>query len=478
MKRFLVFVSLFLLPSFLFSSTTFQKTFGDTAKDVGYGILQLPDNQYLIIGYTYSFGAKGMDGYLIDMDGSGKMLWQENIDLGGDEFLRHGVLLPDGDILLTGYSRADASSPTDLLLLKINHSGQVLWSKIYGGSGTDLGWDIQASPDGNYVVSGYTNSYGAGQYDVWILKIDSEGDTLWTALAGGTGDDEGRGCAVDGKGNIYVSAKSYSFFAPDMYMIKLHSDGSKAWLKSFSSTGWTEGYDVCIADSNAVFAGYGYWGNHDMLLVDMNSSGDTLFTCHAGLSNDDYAFAISPTSDKGFVMVGRSTSFGGGNKGMILKVDAQGKEQWQNAWGGDQEDMLWDVLETDDKGYLAVGFTKSFGQGDADVYVVKTDSAGNVTGIAPSKQYVASGFMLEQNYPNPFNPTTTISYQINGNKRQYVHLAVYDISGKLIVNLAQGWQSAGKHHFRFNGQNLPSGIYVYQLSVGKFSQSKKMVLLK
>ncbi|RLD17017.1 hypothetical protein DRI50_00415 [candidate division KSB1 bacterium] len=477
MKNFTVFLCLFILPAFLLSAPTFQKTYGDTAKDVGYGVLELANDQYLLIGYTYSFGANGADGYLLKIDNSGNLLWQHNIDLGKDEFFRHGALTADGGILITGFTRTDENSPSDLLLVKVDSNGKLQWHKKYGGDKKDSGYDIKPTPDGNFVISGITSSFGAGGEDVWILKVNDNGDTVWTTTVGGAVNEAGRGCAVDASGNIFVSANTM-LFAPDMYMIKLNPDGSSAWLESFASSGWTEGYDVCLSDGNAVFAGYGYWGNHDMLMLEMSASGDTLLMEHAGLGGDDYAFAITPTSDKGFVMVGRSTSLGGGNKGTMLKVNAAGQFQWQSAWGGDKDDMLWDVIETSDHCYLAVGFTNSFGQGKADVLVVKADTSGNTTGIENTQQTLPADFWLAQNYPNPFNPTTTISYQINGSSKQQVRLAVYDITGKLVAELVNAIQSPGKYQVRFNGQNLPSGVYVYRLTAGKFSQSKKMILLK
>jgi len=473
------------VPLLLTAGNTFTKTFGGTENDVGYSVLECPNHDYILIGYTKSFNGVGLDGYLVRITNTGDLVWQKNFDLGEDELFRSGALTADSSLLLVGYCRKDETAPEDLLVVKVNASGEMQWHKCYGDSGNEYAYAIQKTPDGNFVISGTTNSFGHGGDDVWVLKVNDKGDTLWTATFGSTGEEQGRGCAVDASGNIYVSAKSRGAFSPDMYMIKLHSDGSTEWLKSFSSMGWTEGYDVCLSDTVAVFAGYGFWGSgfrHDMLWLKMNTQGDTLKTCHAGGSEDDYAFGISTTHDGGLILAGKTISFGGYWNGLLWRVDSQGETKWQKAFGGDQEDVFWNVIETSDQCYLAVGFTKSTGNGESDLFVVKADSTGEATAIDRTLSGLPRQYALGQNYPNPFNPSTTIPVHLK--QGGAVRIEIFNTNGEKVAVVGPENFNAGTHQVVWkgrglNGKQLPSGVYIYRLRVnGKFYAQRKMILLR
>lgn len=484
MKRFMV-MAFLLLPVMLLAGSTFSKTFGGSDTDAGYSTVQCSNHDFILVGLTKSYGGTMRDGYLVRISDSGDSIWARNYDFGQDETFRGSVLLGDSALLVVGFTRPDGSTPTDLLVAKLRTNGDVVWHRTYGGDGTDYGWDIHALPDGNFVVSGTTDSYGNGGEDVWVLKIDQNGDTLWTATFGGTGEDQGRGIAVDDSGKIYISAKSYSLFAPDMYMIKLNDNGEAAWLKTFSSSGWTEGYDACYDGKEAVFAGYGFWGgvySHDMLWIKMDAKGDTIRTGHVGGGDNDYAFGVNPTDDGGLILAGKSKSFGSYWQGLISKIDAKGNLQWQSAFGGDNEDILWKVYQTDDHGYLAVGHSNSTSDGNMDVFVVRTDSAGALTSIEDAGKLVVQDFYLQQNYPNPFNPSTTIPVKLK--KAGKVRIDIFNAAGTKVTTLGLQRLNRGQGYLKWNGKNsqgqtLPSGVYIYRLSVdGKNYGSRKMVLLR
>ncbi len=484
MTRFTSWMLLVLVPAFLWAGLTFQKTFGGLDADVAYGVAELPDGNYLIVGYTQSFNGVGLDGYMVKMSPHGTAIWEKTYDTGIYELFHGCAATSDGGAMIVGYQKLQENDPKDLLLVKINAQGAVQWSKTYGGSDNDSGWDIAPTPDGNFVISGTTASFGHGGKDVWVLKVDANGDTLWTATFGASGDDEGRACAVDASGHIYVSAKSYLLFSPDMYMIQVNPDGSTGWLKSISSSGWTEGYGVCVAGNEPVFAGYGYWGSgysHDFFMVHLNAAGDTVCTFHGGGGDDDYAFSIYPTSDGGFIMAGKTFSMGGWVKGMLIKVK-NGNAIWMEAYGGDDEDILWDVIETSDHFYLAVGSTESSGAGNSDVFVVKTDTAGQFSGIGAGNVPLPRKYALKQNYPNPFNPTTYITFTLP--TAQTARIDIYSALGQKIASLGNRFYAAGTHRVMwdgcdFRGRPLPSGVYFYRLVAnGQVKATQKMVLMR
>ena len=484
MKRSFYVLVLLLLQSYLFGGNTFVKTIGGADDDVIYDGL-VANNNYYFFGYTRSFG-NNMDGYILKLADNGTVLTEKAIDLGQDELFHSAVMTPEGDFLVVGYTRQNESSPTDVLIVKLTKDFNVQWSKTIGGDKNDNAYTIQPLPDGNYIVSGSTHSFGAGDEDVYLIKINSRGDTLWSTTFGGTREDEGRRCAVNKQGQIFVTAKSVGLFStPDMYMIKTDTNGSALWLKTFSSMGWTEGYDVCTVDTCAVFAGYGYWGSgysHDILLVKVNAHGDTMFTRHYGGSADDYAFGICPTHDGGFVLTGKSHSFGYSFDGFLCRVDTNGNLQWFYGFGGDKDDIFWNVLETPDHYFIALGFTSSNTAGGTDAFIVKTDSLGLTTALEQSPIHVPQTIALGQNYPNPFNPTTTIPFTLD--KAQNVTIEIFSSTGKKIAILGKRKFPAGNHILSWNGRDAqgmvqPSGIYFYRLVMdGHVVAVRKMILMR
>ncbi len=480
MKRLFMLLVFLMLPAMGFAGITFEKTYGDTANEYVFSLIPLPKSMYLLVGRTNSFGGVGNDGYLVKIDGHGTMLWQKNIDFGAYESFRRGLFLPDGSVLLVGTTQSAENEPADLLLVKVDLDGNVLWHKTYGGSGKDVGWDIKAANEkGFYYIAGYTNSFGAGGTDAWLLKIDANGDTAWTKTYGSDGDQSARICAVNGE-NIILIGNNRSLSTPQMYMLNVNDNGG--WQRIFSTQGWTEGYSVCTVDTVAVFAGYGFWGStlrHDMLVVMLGLvSGDTVMVVHSQIPKDDYAFGINTTQDGGFIVVGKGDAYQNDEnfKGVIWKLTRTGETDWMRFWGGDQRNELWDVIQTDDHGYLAVGFTNSFGNGGMDAYVVKTDSLGQVTSLGSEPAHLPQTVSLEQNYPNPFNPVTTIRYSIPQTEK--VELAVFDMLGRKVLQVVNAVQTAGSHSVRIRADHLPSGIYLYQLKAGNQRRVRKMMVLK
>jgi hypothetical protein len=213
----------------------------------------------------------------------------------------------------------------------------------------------------------------------------------------------------------------------------------------------------------------------------MNANGDTVETVHGGGWDDDYSYSVCPTSDGGMVMAGKTFSYGGWCKGMLMKVKS-GQIQWMQAYGGDDEDVLWDVMETSDHFYLAVGYTESSGAGNGDVFVVKTDTAGQFSALSENETSIPQNYALQQNYPNPFNPSTVIPFTLPAAKT--VRVEVYNALGQKVCTLGNRLYSAGKHEVIWNGtdshgQPQPSGVYFYQLVVeGKVMAIRKMVLMR
>ena len=207
-----------------------------------------------------------------------------------------------------------------------------LWTKIFGGVNTDMCFSVQQTTDGGYIMAGWTDSFGDGLNDVWIVKTNTSGDSLWTKTFGGSQDDHGYAVQQTTDGGYVIIGETYSFPPNDW----------QAWL------------------------------------IKTDISGDTLWTKTFGGSADDFARCGQQTIDEGYILTGRTRSFGAGNEDVwLIKTDSSGDTLWTKTFGGSNNDQGTFVIQTADEGYIIAAITESFGAGNYDIWLIKTDSSGD-----------------------------------------------------------------------------------------------------
>ncbi len=160
-----------------------NQTYGGTDWDIGYSVLQSSDEGYIVAGYTQSYGVDGSrDVWLIKTDANGNHVWNQTYGGIDNDEGRCVVQTSDGGYIITGYQQSTlvASTmstrngpPTKVLLIKTDENGNHQWNQTYGGTGYDVGKCVVQATDGGYIIIGYTTSYGAGEMDVWLLKVAS-----------------------------------------------------------------------------------------------------------------------------------------------------------------------------------------------------------------------------------------------------------------------------------------------------------------
>ena len=483
-----------LLPAYAFPQTTFEKTYGGSGEDGGNSVYQTTDGGYIVAGWTESYGAGLFDAYLIKTDPSGEILWTRTFGGASPDSGSSVIQTQDGGYIITGSTKSFSQTGwPDVYLIKTDPAGDSLWTRYYGSFGIDVGTSVQENPDGGYSIAGFTHSSGAGEADVYSIRTDSSGDTLWTRTYGGAWYDRAYSMQQTTDGGYILAGMTASFGAGsyDVYLIKTDSSGDTLWTRTYGNNGDNYGYSVQqTPDGGYVLAGATPGpGIYDVYLIKTDAEGDSLWTRTYDFGGLDGAYSVRRTLDGGYVVAGLTGTYELGDSFDVLlfKTDSSGDILWTRTYGGPDYEEGLSVQQTSDGGYIIAGRTESFGAGDYDVYLIKTDPDGLV-GIGGDEQdpiTIPRSLLLSQNYPNPFNPSTTISFEIPDltSERQDVSLTIYDLRGRLIRRLVDSRLEPGRHRLVWDGKDgggerVPSGVYLYTLRANGGASTRKMMVLK
>jgi len=218
---------IYLIKTDSIANSLWTKTYGGAGYEAGWAQPTL-DGGYVICGWTNSFGAGSDDVYLIKTNSSGDTLWTRTYGGAANDEGSQVIQTTDSGYVIaaTTYSRGAGNS--DIWLIKTNSSGDTLWTKTFGGASYDEGYSVEKTTDGGYIIAGQTQSFGAGSSDVWLLKTNASGDTVWTRTYGGAGNDLGFMTHQTSDGGYVVTGSTNSFGAgaDDVYLIKTDANGS------------------------------------------------------------------------------------------------------------------------------------------------------------------------------------------------------------------------------------------------------------
>jgi PKD repeat protein len=297
------------------------------------------------------------------------------------------VQTSDGGYALLGDTRSFGAGDWDFWLIKTDAAGNMLWNKTYGGAQSDyisMGSLVQTS-DGGYALAGFTESFGAGTRDFWLVKTDTSGNMEWNKTYGGTSGDAAVSVVqtIDGGYALAGATESFGAGQEDAWLVKTDAIGNAQWNKTYGGTGLDSAAAlVQTADGGYALAGltesFGA-GTRDFWLIKTDANGNAQWDKTYGGTGEDWARALVQTSDGGYALAGVTSSFGAGYRDFwLVKTDASGNLQWDKTWGGTGQDEADSLVQTGDGGYALAGFTESFGAGMWDAWVIKTDSSGNM----------------------------------------------------------------------------------------------------
>jgi len=367
------------------SAIAFAKTFGGSDYDAASSVQQTSDGGYIVAGHTGSFGAGNFDVFLLKTDASGNLQWVKTFGGSSSDSAYSVQQTSDGGYIVAGGTYSFGAGIYDVFLLKTDASGNLQWAKTFGGSSNDAARSVQQTSDGGYIVAGWTWSFGAGNSDVFLLKTDATGNLQWAKTFGGSYYDYASSVQQTSDGGYIVVGRTYSFGAGgyDVFLLKTDASGNLQWAKTFGGSSDDYAWSVQqTSDGGYIVAGetrsFGA-GSADVFLLKTDALGSLQWAKTFGGSDYDRVYSVQQTSDGGYIVAGGTWSFGAGSYDVfLLKTDASGNLQWIKTFGGSSGDYAYSVQQTSDGGYIVVGFTYSFGGGSADVFLLKTDTNGNI----------------------------------------------------------------------------------------------------
>ncbi|MBC8204436.1 MAG: hypothetical protein H8E87_02860 [FCB group bacterium] len=363
---------LYLIKTDFNGNLQWQKTYGSNDGSLGYCVEQTTDGGYIAVGATQHCAYI----WLLKFDANGDTVWTKIYGGSGNSDCGYSVQQTEdeGYIIAGVYGYVGSSSANgEYYLIKTDNAGNLQWEKFYGGSAADVAYCAKQLDDGGYIVSGYTYSFGAGAEDVWLIRTDADGDSLWSQLYGDGGYQEGWWClekCVDG--GFAVTGPWGGYYSEDFYLLKTDENGAEEWIKTYSST-------------NAV----------------------------------DYARCVQHTADMGYILAGESESGPYGDwSGWVVRTDWQGDSLWCKTVDGPGADRFHFVDKTSDGGYILTGFTSSWGAGGNDVWLVKLDEdpideSITITVTIPNggEEWIVGGtYQIEW---NSLSPDTNVNIYLN-----------------------------------------------------------------
>ena len=339
-----------------------QRCYGGSAFEEGHAVVQTSDGGYAIAGAREN-GANGWDYFVVKVDASGNPEWQRMYG-GTDEDKAYALRqTPDGGYIVTGYSRSNNgdvsgnNGQADCWVVKLDAGGDIEWQRSFGGPGFDAGYDVILTVDAGYLITAWTDQAGGdvsehnGSIDFWIVKLYGDGSIEWERSFGGSGADLVRSAVVTSDGGYLI-------------------------------VGATESADGHVTDP---------MGDWDMWVLKLDGAGDLQWQRTYGGSDGDGAGAVVLVSEGGYLVAGStsstdgdvSESFGNGDL-WLVRIDALGELIWQRSYGGSSVEWSNGIVAVAN-GYVMAGSTDSsdgditgYQGGFYDYWLIRVDLEGEL----------------------------------------------------------------------------------------------------
>jgi uncharacterized delta-60 repeat protein len=366
---------------------TYGKLLGSTAADSINSMSKTTDGGYVITGQTSNYGTVGGDVYISKFAPDGTIEWTRtwggpSADEGWDV-----IQTADGGYAVTGTTFLGIGSE-DVMLLKYDSAGTLSWNSAWGTSNTEVGRALVQTTDGGYAVVGYANESLTGM-NTLIVKFGSDGSFGWknTIDDEDNGTERGYDIIETSNGNIIISGEyELGITSQEYVQIAIYSStGSYVSDYIWGGGAQSTGYGL-IATSDGGYAITGIYASDSLFLAKYTSDFYLSWVSSWNGASQEWGYSLVQTSDGGYAVAGKTTSSGaGGSDILVIRFDAAGTVVWSRTWGGTGADSAQSIVQTADGGFAVAGTTANFGAGSTDGIILKYDSAGNIAGCSSPK---------------------------------------------------------------------------------------------
>jgi hypothetical protein len=475
MKRFPVFAALIALPALSPVFLQGQMWSRNLGPGIGWHVIEADDGNYVVVGTklewneTWEWQYENLWLFKADAE-TGNILWEKVYGDTIDE--DHGYWVeqtPDGGYIIVGGTKSLSQSDQGLWLLKTDDMGDTVWTRIYEGNVAECGHCVRVTNDYCYIVSGGTCSFSSSDEfpDLWLLKIDQQGDTIWTRTYDGGGGTEQAYCVQQTKDGGYILTGRRG-------VIKTDEDGDSLWGRFYEKN---EMFYVIQTDDGSYIMTGGYGYNADRLIVHkINEQGDSVWTkyylsCDTSLT---CGHCVQQTDNGGYIITGSNgyelTLYGDYDFDLwLLKIDSDGDTIWTRTY----EEGMWDfgccVQQTRDGGYIITGGANNHWGGGGDLWLLKTDELGR---LAVEEERII-------NVPEDFQLLSSIGPQIvlryaDRPKGFHASFAVFDATGSMVDEL----HATGASGMITWGRGYSPGVYFIRSVSDSPATTHKVILIQ
>jgi len=341
---------------------------------------QTRDGGYFVAGDTGTGTAA--DGWSAKLDGAGRILWQRSYAGGSGDHVRAGQQTTDGGYVLAGCTSSFGSGDDDGWLVKLDPWGQVSWQTVYGGTARDELLSIKQLTDGGYICGGVTRSYGSGNYDAWVLRLDPAGAILWQKAYGKADYNSLAEIIPTADGGFLFAGSATEDERADTWCVKLNADGTINWQRSYyNPSAAVPSQAECVLQTldGGYIMGTIIWEGSAAATscLKIDSGGALVWWKKYAGSCVDWISAIRQTSDGNYIVGIDTKIYGaGGIDCWLLKLDAWGQILTQQTIGGAGSDSISQLMLASDGGTFIAGSTTSFGSGVRDAFIIRASADG------------------------------------------------------------------------------------------------------
>lgn len=459
---------------------TFKRTYGTGfGFNTGYGLVQLPDSGFIITGSSSGFSGGATDILLIRTDKNGIQQWIKSISYPGVDVARKVKPTADGNYIICGYTNSKGNGGYDVFVAKIDENGDTLFTKTYGGADWDFGYSIEPTSDGGYVIAGETYNNSRGYNDFYILKIDADGNQLWEKNYGSDTVDVAYNAVEAYNGDILVVGSSNGYSSNklgDGLVIRISATGDSLKKVLYGTTADESVYGIALApDSGYFVCGTSRPTNtevNNFMHFKANKDDEIVNTyiINNGFSTTLRSIIALNSTD---VLVAGYSHPPGDNTlfGLVQKFNVG---DWYQ-WGCDlnipnKEEDFMDVIPTSDGGYCAVGTVKDVSPGLTSASLLKIGGNGEQSSgvVLSAKDEPAYHFAM---YPNPTFGNINLQFE---KPVKQLSLAVYNGLGEQVF--AKQYNNVTAVTEDLN--QLDSGLYLIQLVADRAVGSQRLVIAK